>query len=52
MEEVTGLSKEEEKMLNIAMKNSLREKQAFLDVELHEIEEMKTYRYIYNTRNS
>jgi len=44
MEEVTGLSREEEKMLTIAMKNSLREQQASPEVELHEIEEMKTYR--------
>ena len=38
------MSGEEEKMLAIAMKNSLREKKASQDVELNEIEEMKTYR--------
>lgn len=38
------MSGEEEKMLAIAIKNSLREKRASPVIELNEIEEMKTYR--------
>jgi hypothetical protein len=38
------MSGEEEKMLAIAIKNSLREKKAIPVIELHEIEEMKTFR--------
>jgi hypothetical protein len=43
-EEVIGMSGEEEKLLAIAIKNSLREKQHTPSIQLNEIEEMKTYR--------
>lgn len=38
------MSGEEEKLLAIAIKNSLREKQHTPSIQLNEIEEMKTYR--------
>jgi len=38
------MSKEEEKMLMIAIKNSLREREAHPVTKLHEIREMKTFR--------
>lgn len=43
-EDLAGISSEEEKLLAIAIKNSLRESSAKLKVELNQIQEMKTYR--------
>eukprot|EP00345_Euplotes_harpa_P006849 CAMPEP_0168328974 /NCGR_PEP_ID=MMETSP0213-20121227/6830_1 /TAXON_ID=151035 /ORGANISM="Euplotes harpa, Strain FSP1.4" /LENGTH=415 /DNA_ID=CAMNT_0008332207 /DNA_START=349 /DNA_END=1596 /DNA_ORIENTATION=- len=43
-EKITGISGEEERLLTIAIKNSLREKNAKPIIELNEIEEMMTYR--------
>lgn len=43
-EKITGISGEEERLLTIAIKNSLREKNAKPVIELNEIEEMMTYR--------
>jgi hypothetical protein len=46
MDGVVGMNSEEEKMLQIALKNSLRKTEHSTSVKLNEIEEMKTYRYV------
>jgi hypothetical protein len=43
MNEIVGMYNDEEKMLQIALKNSLRETKHSKIVKLSEIEEMKTY---------
>jgi hypothetical protein len=44
MDGVVGMNSEEEKMLQIALKNSLRKTEHSTLVKLNEIEEMKIYR--------
>jgi hypothetical protein len=46
MDGMVGMNIEEEKMLQIALKNSLRQTEQSTSVKLNEIEEMKTYRYV------
>lgn len=43
-EDASGITGEEEKMIAIAMRNSLRETSSKADIRLNQIEEMKTYR--------